>query len=77
MNNDHELLDNELLQLILSCKRLFFLKVWAFLSVSFMERLLQNRAERKCILTTIKVRLCASKFPFPFLLLYPKVAMTR
>ncbi|XP_052659832.1 F-box only protein 39 isoform X2 [Harpia harpyja] len=54
LNNDHELLDDELLQLILSCKRLLFLKVWAFLSVTFMERLLQNRAERKCILTTIK-----------------------
>ncbi|XP_075295960.1 F-box only protein 39 isoform X1 [Opisthocomus hoazin] len=53
-NNDHEPLDDELLQLILSCKRLLFLKVWAFLSVTFMERLLQNRAERKCILTTIK-----------------------
>ncbi|NWZ48860.1 FBX39 protein, partial [Haliaeetus albicilla] len=57
LNNDHELLDDELLQLILSCKRLLFLKVWAFLSVAFMERLLQNRAERKCILTTIKVRI--------------------
>ncbi|NXJ53717.1 FBX39 protein, partial [Spizaetus tyrannus] len=57
LNNDHELLDDELLQLILSCKRLLFLKVWAFLSVTFMERLLQNRAERKCILTTIKVRI--------------------
>ncbi|NXL45309.1 FBX39 protein, partial [Podilymbus podiceps] len=57
LNNDHELLDDELLQLILSCKRLLFVKVWAFLSVTFMERLLQNRAERKCILTTIKVRI--------------------
>ncbi|NXK08296.1 FBX39 protein, partial [Herpetotheres cachinnans] len=57
LNNDHELLDDELLQLILSCKKLLFLKVWAFLSVTFMERLLQNRAERKCILTTIKVRI--------------------
>ncbi|NWX16967.1 FBX39 protein, partial [Aegotheles bennettii] len=57
LNNDHELLDDELLQLILLCKRLLFLKVWAFLSVSFVERLLQNRAERKCIVTTIKVRI--------------------
>ncbi|XP_065503481.1 F-box only protein 39 [Caloenas nicobarica] len=57
LDNDHELLDDELLQLILSCKRLLFLKIWAFLSVTFMERLLQNRAERKCILTTIKVRI--------------------
>ncbi|NXE09878.1 FBX39 protein, partial [Lophotis ruficrista] len=57
LNNDHELLDDELLQLVLSCKRLLFLKVWAFLSVTFMERLLQNRAERKCILTTIEVRI--------------------
>ncbi|NXU76033.1 FBX39 protein, partial [Oreotrochilus melanogaster] len=57
LNNVHELLDDELLQLILSCKRLLFLKVWAYLSVTFMETLLQNRAERKCILTTIKVRI--------------------
>ncbi|NXH70057.1 FBX39 protein, partial [Hydrobates tethys] len=61
LNNDHELLDNELLQLILSCKRLLFLKVWAFLSVTFVERLLQNRAERKCILTTIKVRIYTAR----------------
>ncbi|NWS66892.1 FBX39 protein, partial [Crotophaga sulcirostris] len=57
LNNGHEVLDNELLQLVLSCKRLLFLKVWAFLSVTFMERLLQNRAERKCILTTIQFRI--------------------
>ncbi|KAM6118664.1 LOW QUALITY PROTEIN: F-box only protein 39 [Phoenicopterus ruber ruber] len=61
LNNDHELLDDELLQLILSCKRLLFVKVWAFLSVTFMERLLQNRAERKCILTTIKVRIYTAR----------------
>ncbi|KFQ32164.1 F-box only protein 39, partial [Merops nubicus] len=57
INNDYELLDDELLQLILSCKRLLFLKVWAFLSVAFIERLLKNRTERKCILTTIEVRI--------------------
>ncbi|KFR01250.1 F-box only protein 39, partial [Nipponia nippon] len=57
LNNDQELLDDELLQLILSCQRLSLLEVWAFLSITFMERLLQNRAERKCILTTIKVRI--------------------
>ncbi|NWH23825.1 F-box only protein 39 [Grus americana] len=61
LNNDHELLDNELLQLILLCKQLLFLKVWAFLSVTFMDRLLQNRAERKCILTTIKVRIYTAR----------------
>ncbi|NWI09789.1 FBX39 protein, partial [Crypturellus soui] len=61
VNNDHELLDDELLQLILSCKRLFFLKVWAFLSVTFMEKLLQNRLEKKCILSTIKVRIYTAR----------------
>ncbi|XP_013048927.1 F-box only protein 39 isoform X1 [Anser cygnoides] len=61
VNNDHEVLDDELLQLILSCRRLFFLKVWAFLSVTFMERLLHNRAERKCFLTTIKVRIYTAR----------------
>ncbi|XP_054043824.1 LOW QUALITY PROTEIN: F-box only protein 39-like, partial [Rissa tridactyla] len=54
-NNDHELLDKELLQLTLSCHRLFFLEVWAFLSVTPVERLFQNRAERKCSLATLKV----------------------
>ncbi|XP_054250496.1 F-box only protein 39 [Indicator indicator] len=57
LNNDCELLDEELLQLTLACKRLSYLKVWAYLSVTFMERLLQNRAEGKCILTTIKVKI--------------------
>ncbi|KFQ46958.1 PREDICTED: F-box only protein 39 [Nestor notabilis] len=61
LNNGHELLDDELLQLILTCKRLLFLKVWAFLSVTFIERLLQNRVERKCILTTIKVRIYTAR----------------
>ncbi|NXG42971.1 FBX39 protein, partial [Psilopogon haemacephalus] len=56
-NNDCELLDEELLQLTLVCKRLSYLKVWAYLSVTFLERLLQNRAEGKCILTTIKVKI--------------------
>ncbi|XP_005298982.2 F-box only protein 39 [Chrysemys picta bellii] len=60
-NNDHELLDEELLQLVLSCERLFFLKVWAFLSVAFVERLLQNRAEGKCVLCTIKVRIYTTR----------------
>ncbi|XP_074013302.1 F-box only protein 39-like [Numenius arquata] len=57
LNNDHERLDDELLQLVLSCQRLLFLEVRAFLSVTFVERLLQNRAERKCTLTTLKVRI--------------------
>ncbi|NWQ98898.1 FBX39 protein, partial [Burhinus bistriatus] len=61
LNNSHELLDDELLQLILSCQRLLFLEVWAFLRVTFVERLLQNRAERKCILTTIKVRMYTAR----------------
>ncbi|NXV73137.1 FBX39 protein, partial [Atlantisia rogersi] len=61
LNNDSEFLDNELLQLILSCKKLFFLKVWAFLNITFVERLLQNRAERKCILTTIEVRIYTAR----------------
>ncbi|NXT82926.1 FBX39 protein, partial [Zapornia atra] len=61
LNNDNEFLDDELLQLILSCKKLLFLKVWAFLNITFVERLLQNRAERKCILTTIEVRIYTAR----------------
>ncbi|XP_069730459.1 F-box only protein 39 [Phaenicophaeus curvirostris] len=61
LNNSEERLDNELLQFILSCRRLLFLKVWAFLSVTFVEKLLQNRARRDCILTTIHVRIYTNK----------------
>ncbi|KAM6416890.1 F-box only protein 39-like [Pluvialis apricaria] len=61
LSNEHEPLDDELLQLILACQKLFFLEVWAFLRVTFVERLLQNRAERKCVLTTIKVRIYTAR----------------
>ncbi|XP_074870123.1 F-box only protein 39-like [Carettochelys insculpta] len=61
-NNSHESLDEELLQLVLSCKKLFFLKVWAFLSVTFVERLLQNQAEGKCALRIIKVRIYTNRY---------------
>ncbi|NXJ72526.1 FBX39 protein, partial [Rostratula benghalensis] len=57
LNNDHERLEDELLRLVLSCPRLFFLEVWAFLSVTFVERLLQSREGGKCGLTTLKVRI--------------------
>ncbi|NWH79169.1 FBX39 protein, partial [Piaya cayana] len=53
LRNNEERLENELLQFILSCRRLLFVKVWAFLSVTFVEKLLQNRARGDCILTTI------------------------
>ncbi|XP_030392025.1 F-box only protein 39-like [Gopherus evgoodei] len=61
-NNSHESLDEELLQLVLSCKRLFFLKIWAFLRVAFVERLLQNQAEGKCTLRTMKVRIYTNRY---------------
>ncbi|NXU51934.1 FBX39 protein, partial [Turnix velox] len=56
MNNEQEILDEELLQLILSCPRLLLLDLWAFLSVTFVEKLLQLRAEGKSSLATIRVR---------------------
>lgn len=56
MNNSHEKVDEELMELILMCKKLAYLKVWAFLDINFLERLLQNRMEKKSMLKTIKVR---------------------
>ncbi|XP_019366851.1 PREDICTED: F-box only protein 39-like [Gavialis gangeticus] len=60
-NNSHEFLDEELLQLVLSCRKLFFLKIWAFLDITFVERLLQNQVEGKCTLRTLKVRIYTSQ----------------
>ncbi|XP_063061873.1 F-box only protein 39-like [Engraulis encrasicolus] len=62
LNNCHEQVDEELLELILSCKKLVYLKVWAFLSINFLERLLQSRMERKINVKTIKVRIYTNTF---------------
>ncbi|XP_048120645.1 F-box only protein 39-like [Alosa alosa] len=62
LNNSHEQVDEELMELILMCKKLVYLKVWAFLDISFLERLMQSRIERKCILKTIKVRIYTNKY---------------
>ncbi|NXP09230.1 FBX39 protein, partial [Thinocorus orbignyianus] len=61
LNNEHDRLDDELLRLVLSCQRLLFLEIRAFLNITFVERLLQNRAERKCCLTKIKVRIYTAR----------------
>ncbi|XP_030633992.1 F-box only protein 39-like [Chanos chanos] len=61
MNNSHESLDEELLELVLMCSKLIYLKVWAFLDFSFLHRLLQKRLDKKCILKTIKIRIYISK----------------
>ena len=55
-NNNHESLDEELHLLILSCRKLFYFKIWAFLDVKFVERILKSREEGQCALRTLKVR---------------------
>lgn len=55
-NNKHESLDEELHLLILSCRKLFYFKIWAFLDVRFVERILKSQEERQCALRTLKVR---------------------
>ncbi|KAM9453828.1 F-box only protein 39-like [Salvelinus alpinus] len=62
LNNSHESVDEELLEVVLLCSRLVFLKVWAFLDISFLDRLLQKRLEKKTILRTIKVRIYTNKY---------------
>lgn len=55
-NNNHESLDEELHLLILSCRKLFYFKIWAFLDVNFVERILKSQEEGQCALRTLKVR---------------------
>ncbi|KAK1158288.1 F-box only protein 39-like [Acipenser oxyrinchus oxyrinchus] len=61
-NNSHESIDNELLGLILLCSKLYYLKIWAFLEVRFIEALLQNRQENKCVFRTLKVRIYTQRY---------------
>ncbi|XP_038615605.1 F-box only protein 39 [Tachyglossus aculeatus] len=61
-NNNHETLDEELLQLILICEKLFYFKIWAFLDVKFVERILEYQEKGKCQLQTLKVRIYTNKY---------------
>uniref|UniRef100_A0A4W5PCR8 F-box protein 39 n=1 Tax=Hucho hucho TaxID=62062 RepID=A0A4W5PCR8_9TELE len=62
LNNSHESVDEELLEVVPLCSRLVYLKVWAFLDISFLDQLLQKRLEKKTILRTIKVRIYTNKY---------------
>ncbi|KAJ7990264.1 hypothetical protein DPEC_G00298520 [Dallia pectoralis] len=62
LNNSHEYVDEELLDVVLGCPRLIYLKVWAFLDISFLDMLLQKRLERQTTVQTIKVRIYTSKY---------------
>ncbi|XP_053313492.1 F-box only protein 39 [Spea bombifrons] len=61
-NDIHESLDEVLIELVLECKKLHYLKVWAFLDVSFVEIILQKQMEGKCCLTTFKVRVYTQRY---------------
>ncbi|KAM4699394.1 F-box only protein 39 [Discoglossus pictus] len=61
-NNSHEPLDEELLQLVLLCDRLYYLKIWAFLDVRFVRRVLEYQKQGKCCLRTLKVRIYTNKY---------------
>lgn len=54
-NNNHEFLDEELYLLVLSCRKLSYFKIWAFLDVKFVERILKSQEEGQCSLRTLKV----------------------
>ncbi|XP_062329443.1 F-box/LRR-repeat protein 8 [Osmerus eperlanus] len=62
LNNSHESVDEEILDLVQLCPRLVYLKVWAFLHISFLDFLLQKRLDKKCCLRTIKVRIYTNKY---------------
>ncbi|XP_062342225.1 F-box only protein 39-like [Osmerus eperlanus] len=57
LNNCHESLDEELLELVEVCVCLQHLKVWAFLEINTVEQLLQARLEKRTSLNTLKVRI--------------------
>ncbi|CAH2219744.1 F-box only 39 [Pelobates cultripes] len=59
--SNHEYLDDELIKLVLLCKKLNYLKLWAFLKVAFVERILQKQKEGKCSLETFKIRIYISR----------------
>ncbi|KAL0596976.1 F-box only protein 39 [Plecturocebus cupreus] len=61
-NNNHESLDDELHVLILSCRKLFYFKIWAFLDVSFVEKILKSQEEGQCALRTFKVRIYTNRY---------------
>ncbi|XP_046876900.1 F-box only protein 39-like [Hypomesus transpacificus] len=57
LNNCHESLDEELLELVEVCVCLQHLTVWAFLEIHTVEQLLQARLEKRTSLNTLKVRI--------------------
>lgn len=61
-NNNHESLDEQLHLLILACRKLFYFKIWAFLDVTFVERILKSQEERQCSLRTLKVRIYTNRY---------------
>ncbi|EHB05776.1 F-box only protein 39 [Heterocephalus glaber] len=61
-NNNHESLDEELHLLILSCRKLFYFKIWAFLDVKFVERILKSQEEGQCALRTLKVKIYINRY---------------
>ncbi|XP_075706902.1 F-box only protein 39 [Rhinoderma darwinii] len=62
LNNSHEIVDEQLLNLILSCNSLHYVKIWAFLDVQFVEAVLQNCEQDKIFLRTMKVRIYTSNY---------------
>ncbi|XP_044141730.1 F-box only protein 39 [Bufo gargarizans] len=61
-NNSHEKVDEELLNLVLVCDRLHYIKVWAFLDVKFVEALLHTCEQGKIFLRTMKVRIYTNNY---------------
>ena len=57
MPDTREVFENDLLSLVEHCKKLWYLKISAFVSTRFLDRLLQLRSERRCNLSVIKVML--------------------
>ncbi|XP_044078771.1 F-box only protein 39-like isoform X2 [Siniperca chuatsi] len=57
LSNCSESLDEELLELVKACERLEQLRVWAFLEIRTVERLLHIRLTQRSLLNKIRVRI--------------------
>ncbi|XP_039632948.1 F-box only protein 39-like [Perca fluviatilis] len=57
LSNCSESLDEELLELVKVCERLEQLRIWAFLEISTVQRLLHIRLTKKNLLNKIRVRI--------------------
>lgn len=63
LSNCNESVDEELLELVRICECLEQLRVWAFLEIGTVQKLLQIRLTQRTLLNKIRVRNYAQYYP--------------